>query len=145
MLNAPLRFVPRESPWVIRACYGLHAGLLLLVVTGWPWSASLAVCGALIAGSAWFTARELGEMPRNFAAILLTSEQTWVATDAAGNRHAARQVGAPVITASLVLVPLQIVARHYAWIAAADSTPPDLLRRLRVRLRFGSSRPAKIS
>lgn len=143
--NSPLRIVPRISPRAILACYLLHGLLLLLAVTGWPWSLGLAVCGALIVGCAWATARELTEVPRNFAAVLLTSEYTWMATDAAGNRHAARQIGAPVITAGVILVPFRIGARRYAWIAAADTTPPELLRRLRVRLRYGSSTSARAS
>ncbi len=141
-LNAPLRIVPRESPWVLRACALLHAGLGVLVIAGWPWSLPLAISLLLIAGSACASVRELTVLPRNFVAVLLTSEHTWRVTDAHGNRHPAQQVGAAIVTANVVAVPLRIGTRHHLWIAAADTTPPDLLRRLRVRLRYGSSKPA---
>jgi hypothetical protein len=141
-LNAPLRIEPRESPRVLGACALMHAGFGVLVVTGWPWSLPLAVCLTLIAGSAWATVRELTALPREFVAILLTSDHAWIATDAQGNRHSAQQVGAAVVTAEVVAVPLRVGTRRLLWIAAADTTPPDLLRRLRVRLRCESSKPA---
>jgi hypothetical protein len=134
-LNAPLRIQPRESPSVLGACALLHVGLIALVVTGWPWSLPLAACVSLIAASAWASNRELTALPRNFSAVLLTSDHAWIVTDAQGNRHPAQQVGAAVVTAAVVAVPLRIGPRRLLWIVAADTTPPDLLRRLRVRLR----------
>jgi hypothetical protein len=138
---APLRLVLRRSGTCLKAIAVLHALLAFSVLVTYPISGASVGIITGIALSAYWTHRELCAAPRAFYALLYDSDGHWWATDHTGGRFHAVMIGTPLRTSWLVVLPLAIDRRRYTVALAADVTPPDPLRRLRVRLRYASSMP----
>jgi hypothetical protein len=143
--TAPLRLVPQCSVRCLRLIASLHALLAIAVLLNYPLSGASVGVSVGIAFSAYWTHREFCAAPRAFGSILYDGGGRWWVTDHAGERITAVLTGAPLRTRWLVLLPLAVAGQRYTVALTADVTPPDLLRRLRVRLRYAWSTRATTS
>ncbi len=142
--TAPLRIIPRSSPSCVIAlsCVHVFAAIALLITSSAVWISGALGFGIVL--SALMTWREL-RAPLRFDAVLYDSDGRWSVTTAAGERFAATVQGFPWCSPWLMVVPLRVAKQRYTLVIAADVTPPDILRRLRIRLRYASAKPATIS
>ncbi|MGH8597378.1 MAG: protein YgfX [Gammaproteobacteria bacterium] len=147
--TAPLRIILQVTPitfWILDA---LHLLLAVIAVSALPlaWSTPLVI--AVIGVSAYLTKKELLAAPRAFKALLYDSDGQWWLTTAEGLRLRAYLKGAPLCAPYFIVLPLAVNSRRFTIVIAAESAPADLMRRLRVRLRYArstlSSRPTTTS
>ena len=143
--TAPIRVVPRRSSRLIASVYALHALAAVGLFGGWPLTGGLVALLLGVAASAVLSHLEFNAAAAVYCAVLLDSEGRWIATAHDGEQHLARLHGTPLLTAFLILIPLRVNGRFFLLALSRDTTPTDTLRRLRVRLRFGSSTPATAS
>lgn len=143
--TAPLRIIPRQSPRCLQLCAGLHlvSAAMVLASGAWGWQ-RIAIIVA-IGISAHLSWRELRAAPLVFGAFLYDSQGVWWATTHTGERFAVHLTGTLLCLPFLVVLPAKIAARRYTIVLAADVIPKDLMRRLRIRLRFAPSTPTTIS
>jgi hypothetical protein len=143
--TAPLRIVPRFSPICARVICAIHALLVIAVSAALPISGVSVVCVAGIIISALCTWRELRALPSAFSALLFDSQGRWWATTSEGLRFEAMMSGAPLNLPWLIVVPLTVSTRRYTLVMAADVTPRDLLRRVRIGLKHRFAAPTTTS
>lgn len=144
-MERPIWSIPRISRAALGACVVVHALAIAAVPIVWPWTPLLGAAVVAITAAGGLLGWELTAVPRSFVAVLLTSDQQWILTDAAGQRHAARVRGTVVVTSLFLLVPLETEGVRHTWLVTPDTTPPDTLRRLRLRLRFAPAARATAS
>jgi toxin CptA len=123
--------------------HGAALGVVLAVPLEWYWRVLLAVAvvGGLVHA---LGAHVLYLFPRAVREATWDSDGTWILTLVSGEREEASLLPSTYVTARLLVLSFRCARwRHRALVLATDALEPNLLRRLRVRLRLaGAERTA---
>ena len=139
--EAPL-YLPVSFPRpVFAAAMLVHVAALVLVWMA-GMTAVLAVTGTLfIVLHAWWWCRTRLQMAADgVAAVVSRADGSWQVMLRDGSVHGARLVGRPHVSVPLTALTLRLVrGGHRYLLLTPASSPPDNYRRLRVRLRYGTT------
>lgn len=136
--RSPLRLQPRPSRRLAVFLVLVHvavAAVALALPVGWPVRAGLllAAAGGLVHGLA---AHVLRWLPWSIAEALWSADGTWILVLASGREVEARLLPSSYVTRALVVLNFRRETwRQGTLVLTADSLDPELLRRLRSRLR----------
>ena len=141
-----LRIRPRPSRQLaafLLVAHGAALAVVFAIPLEWYWRALLAL--AVVGGFAHaLSAHVLYLAPWAVREVTWDSDGTWALTLVSGERVVARLLPSTYVTVRLLVLSFrQGRWRHRALVLAADALEPNLLRRLRVRLRLtGAERAA---
>lgn len=138
-----LRIRPRPSRLLgvfLLSTHLLALAAVFAIPLQWYWTAALTVL--VLAGLAYSAGVHLlYRVPWAVREVLWTGDGTWVLTLVSGAGAEARLLPSTYVTGKLVVLNFRRGRfRSCTLVIAADALAPDLLRRLRVRLRMEGAR-----
>lgn len=133
-----IRLPVNDGPWTVFYIVATHGGaLVLLFATGMPWYLQLLCCVAVTVHAGYmlvrYSPRFSRELPRE---VLLTPTGDWWLTDADGNASRASLKADAFISPLIVVLRFQCAGGVRRAVIVADEYNTDMLRRLRVRLKY---------
>lgn len=136
--DAPLYLPLSSSRLLLRWWLLVHVGALSVVLIN-SVTPVVGLCGIVLLAlhAAWWRRTRLHLSPDGVSALLSLADGRWRVTLRDGSVHEAVLSGNPFVSRTLTAFSLRLAGgrtRHV--LIASDSAPPDVYRRLRVRLRF---------
>lgn len=140
-----LAFTPQTSPRLFTLITGVHLALAGLWCALNPQPLML-LAGLVLLGFGWHAAgREANALVRaGVSAVTATQDPRapWRIEKTDGSIEAAVIPARGLVGPRLIVVSLVTARRRYLCVLDAENTPPDVHRRLRIRLRHARAMPA---